>query len=83
MVYYGIGMSMTSVAEFSLLVYKITTEKEPSNQIRVEAFIVKVGFFQKVMAKFSNLSNCHSCEPKIVPALLIPVNDNNKILAIL
>ena len=44
---------------------------------------VKVGFSQKVMAKFSNLSNCHSCEPKIVPALLIPVNDNNKILAIL
>ena len=44
---------------------------------------VKVGFSQKVMAKFSNLSNCHSCEPKIVPAHLIPVNDNNKILAIL
>ena len=44
---------------------------------------VKVGFSQKVMAKFSNLSNCHSCEPKIVPALLIPVNNNNKILAIL
>ena len=43
---------------------------------------VKVGFFQKVMAKFSNLSHHHSCEPKIVPALLIPVNDNNKILAI-
>ena len=45
--------------------------------------ILKVGFFQKVMAKFSNLSSCHSCEPKIVPALLIPVNDNNKIVAIL
>ena len=45
--------------------------------------IVKVGFFQKVMAKFSNLSNCHSCEPKIVPALLIPINNISKILAIL
>ena len=44
--------------------------------------MIKVGFSQKVMAKFSNLSNCHSCEPKTVPALLIPVNDNNKILAI-
>ena len=45
--------------------------------------IIKVGFSQKVMVKFSNLSNCHSCEPKIVPALLITVNDINKILAIL
>ena len=45
--------------------------------------VVKVGFSQKVMAKFFILSNCHSCEPKIVPALLIPVKDNNKILAIL
>ena len=44
---------------------------------------IKVGFSQKVMAEFSNFSNCHSCEPKIVSALLIPVNDNNKILAIL
>ena len=35
---------------------------------------VKVGFFQKVMAKFSNLSYCHSCEPKIVPELLFPVH---------
>ena len=40
-------------------------------------------FFQKVLAKFSNFSKCHSCEPKIVPELLIPVNDNNKILIIL
>ena len=45
--------------------------------------IVKVGLFQKVLAKFSNLSKFHSCEPKIVPELLIPVNDNNKILVIL
>ena len=44
---------------------------------------LKVGFSQKVMAKFSNFSNCHSCEPKIVPILLIPVHDNNIILAIL
>ena len=43
----------------------------------------KGSFFQKVMANFSNLSNCYSCEPKIVPALLIPVNDNNKMQAIL
>ena len=28
LVYYGIGMSMTSVAEFSLLVYKTTTGQE-------------------------------------------------------
>ena len=41
---------------------------------------VKVGFFQKVLAKFSNSSKCHSCEPKIVPELLIPVTDNNKLL---
>jgi len=36
-----------------------------------------------VLAKFSNFSKCHSCEPKIVPELLIPVNDDNKILVIL
>ena len=47
------------------------------------AYHVKVGFFQKVLAKFSNFSKCHSCEPKIVPELLIPVNNNNKILVIL
>ena len=35
------------------------------------------------MAKFSNFSKCHSCELKIVPELLIPVNDNNRILVIL
>ena len=34
------------------------------------------------MAKFSNLSKWHSCEPKIVPEILIPVNDNNNILVI-
>ena len=50
---------------------------------RFPSSLLKVGFSQKVMVKFSNLSNCHSCEPKIVPALLIPVNDINKILAIL
>ena len=49
----------------------------------IEWTLVKVGFSQKVKAKFFILSNCHSCEPKIVPALLIPVKDNNKILAIL
>ena len=41
---------------------------------------VKVGFFQKVMAKFSNLSNRHACEPKIVPELLFPVHVVTKIL---
>ena len=45
--------------------------------------MLKVGFFQKVMAKFSNLSDCHSCEPEIVPELLIPLNDSNEILVIL
>ena len=42
---------------------------------------LKVGFFQKVMAKFSNLSNRHACEPKIVSELLFPVNVNNTISA--
>ena len=42
--------------------------------------LIKVGFFQKVMAKFSNLSNRHACEPKIVPELLFPVHVINKIL---
>ena len=36
--------------------------------------MVKVGLSQKVMAKFSKLSNRHACEPKIVPELLFPVN---------
>ena len=35
---------------------------------------IKGSFFQKVMAKFSNLSNRHACEPKIVPELLFPVS---------
>ena len=43
---------------------------------------LKVGFFQKVMAKFSNLSKWHSCEPKIVPELLFLVHGINKILVI-
>ena len=36
--------------------------------------LVKVGFFQKMMAKYSNLWNRHACEPKIVSELLFPVN---------
>jgi hypothetical protein len=36
-----------------------------------------------MLAKFSNFSKCHSCKPKIVPELLIPVNNINKILVIL
>ena len=43
---------------------------------------IKVGFFQKVTAKFSNLSKWHSCEPKIVLELLFPVHVINKILVI-
>ena len=38
--------------------------------------MLKVGFFQKVLAKFSHFSKCHSCEPKIV-------NYNYKTLVIL
>ena len=44
--------------------------------------LVKVGFSQKVMAKFSNLSNRHACEPKIVSELLFPVNVINTIWVI-
>ena len=35
---------------------------------------LKVGFFQKVMAKSSNLSNRHACEPNIVLEPLFPVH---------
>ena len=34
------------------------------------------------MAKFSNLSNRHACEPKIVSELLFPVNAINTIWVI-
>ena len=44
--------------------------------------LVKVGFFQKVMAKFYNLSNRHACEPKIVSKLLFPVNCINTVQVI-
>ena len=40
---------------------------------------IKVGFLQKVMAKFSNLSNRHACEPRIVPEHLFPVSVINKL----
>ena len=36
-----------------------------------------------MLAKISNFSKYHSCEPKIVPALLISVNGNNEIVVIL
>ena len=52
----------------------------PSNSECMQ--LVKIGFFLKVLTKFSNFSKCHSCEPKIVPEILIPVNDNNNILVI-
>ena len=42
-------------------------------------YAVKVGFFQKVMAIFSNSSNRHACEPKIVSEFLFPVNVVNTI----
>ena len=35
--------------------------------------MVKVGFTQKVMAKCSNWSNRHACEPKIVSQFLFPL----------
>ena len=44
--------------------------------------LVKVVFFQKVMAKIFNLSKCHSCEPKFVLELLIPFRFISKILVI-
>ena len=47
-----------------------------------KVLVIKVGFIQKVLAKFSNLSECNSCEPKIVPELLFLIlNINFKILA--
>ena len=45
--------------------------------------MLKVGFLQKVMAKVSNLSNRHACEPKIVPEHLFPVCVINKLQVIL
>ena len=47
------------------------THKSLTPNIKCE---VKVGFFQKMKAKFFNLSNGHACEPKIVFELLFPVN---------
>ena len=49
---------------------------------RILGYFLKVGFFQKVLAKFSNFSKCHSCEPKIVSEHLFPVNIINKILVL-
>ena len=43
---------------------------------------LKVGFIQKVMAKFSNLSNRHACEPKIVSDFIFPVNYVNIFMGI-
>ena len=41
-------------------------------------------FFRRcTYTKIFNFSICHSCEPKIVPELLIPVMDSYKILVIL
>ena len=50
---------------------------------KIPAYSLKVGFLQKVMAKFSNLSNRHACEPKIVPEHLFPVSAINKLQVIL
>ena len=52
------------------------------NEIEETKQCVKEGFFQKVMAKSSNLSNRHSCEPKIVSYLLYPVHVGDKILVL-
>ena len=56
-------------AQRNIFVRKLKISERKKNILKA----VKVGFFQKVMAKFSNLSDCHSCEPKIVLVLLIPV----------
>ena len=48
----------------------------------MEAEQVKVGSFQKVKAKCSNLSNRHAYEPKIVPELLFPLNVINTIFSL-
>ena len=42
---------------------------------------LKVGFFQKVTAEYSNLSNRHACEPKIVSELLFPVSVVDTLMA--
>ena len=74
-----------SIGKSSTLYQKDVRNDNKSRSIRNRKMsdILKVGFSQKVTAKFSNLSNCRSCEPIIAPALLIPVNDNKKKLAIL
>ena len=50
------------------------THKSLTPNIKCE---VKVGFFQKMKTKFSNLSNRHASEPKIVSELLFPVSISN------
>ena len=55
--------------------------KDKAKRPKVRA--LKVGFLQKVMAKVSNLSNRHACEPKIVPEHLFPVSVINKLQVIL
>ena len=67
-----VNLSLNSLQSFRYLVF-----------IKTFRSVCKGSFFQKVMTKFSQLSKCHSCEPKIVPEFLIPVNDNNKISVIL
>ena len=59
-----------------------SNQKREGKEIYILKLLLKVGFFQKVMAKFSNLSNRHACEPKIVSELLFPVNVINTIWAI-
>ena len=53
---------------------KITLTTDQKSNLYFFSYLLKVGSFQKVMAKVSNLSNRHACEPKIVPELLFPVN---------
>ena len=70
-------------------VKEVTEESQwPRKKLKLSIFscqkhVLKVGFFQKVLAKFSSFSKCHSCEPETVPELLILVNDHYKILVIL
>ena len=65
-----------------MTVLKMLSYTYIENKLAVSCQFLKVCFFQKVMAKFSNLSNRHACEPKIVPELLFPVNVFNTIWTI-
>ena len=56
------------------VVYSIVFVSNIFSNSRLIQKHIKVGFFQKVMAKSSNLSNRHACEPNIVLEPLFPVH---------